>query len=152
MVLAFLLCKCLTLLVINVSSVSSDVQGYNYIADDIIAIATRSSNYDYDELDGSKRHYMQQLEDRRSWRKKALAKAADDHRDWERERRRYEYDNQRYLDDADSKSYNAMERQRDIDVIPGYRDRHRKYDDVVDKMQMPPGIKSAEVAHASSLL
>lgn len=136
--LAFLLCKCLTLLVNIVSSAPSDVRGHNYIPDDIIAIATRANGYDYDDMDASKIHYMQQLDDRRNWRKKTLSKPIDD-RDWER--RRYEYDNQRYINYPDSKSFNGIERQREMDMPPpGYR--HRNYDD----------FKSSEIAHAGSLV
>lgn len=126
-------------------SEQNDAKGHNYIADDIIAIATRS-NYDYDDTDGSKRHSL--IDDRRNWRKKALLKPPEDHREWDR--KRYEYDNPRYIDEMDSKSYNGVDRQRELDLSSGYR-QPRRYEES-DKLSMPPGIKSSELAHSSSFM
>lgn len=142
LILAFLLCKCLALIDYRGSG-NNYVKGHNYIADDIIAIATRS-NYDYDDVDGSKRHSL--IDDRRNWRKKALLKPAEDHREWER--KRYEYDSPRYVDEMDSKSYNGVDRQRELDLSSGYR-QPRRYEDP-DKLSVPPGIKSSELGHSSA--
>ncbi|KOB68557.1 Uncharacterized protein OBRU01_18272 [Operophtera brumata] len=121
----------------------NNVKENNYIADDIIAIATRS--YDYDDVDGSKRHSL--LDDRRYWRQKALLKPAEDHKEWEKKRN--EYENPRYVDEMDSKSYNnALDRLHDMDLSSGYR---RRYEDP-DKLSMTLGMKSSELTHSSSFL
>lgn len=142
MILAFLLCKCLALIDYKGSG-HNDVKEHNYIADDIIAIATRS-NYDYDDVDGSKRHSL--IDDRRNWRKKALLKPIEDHREWDR--KRYDFDNPRY-DEMDSKSYNGVDRQRELDISSSYHRQPLRYEDP-DKL-MPPGIRSSELAHSAFL-
>lgn len=144
LILAFLLCKCLAFIDYR-GSEQNDVTGHHYIPDDIIAIATRS-NYDYDDVNGAKRHSL--IDDRRNWRKKALLKPTDDNREWDK--KRYEYDNPRYGDEMDSKSYNGVDRQRELDLSSSYRQPHR-YEDP-DKLSMSPAIKSSELAHSSAFL
>ncbi|XP_026726536.1 uncharacterized protein LOC113492977 isoform X1 [Trichoplusia ni] len=120
----------------------------------IIAMATRAGGYDYDDIEGNKRHSL--IDDRRNWRKKALLKPLDDHKDWDR--RRHDYDGPRYMDqDPDLKIFGGIDRQRDLDISAPYRDRDRErqgpprhYED--DKMNMQQGMKSAEMGHSSSYI
>ncbi|XP_060804962.1 uncharacterized protein LOC106140400 [Amyelois transitella] len=104
----------------------------------VVAFATRpGSGYDYDnnDLDGNKRHAL--LDDRRTWRKKALLKTNDLSRDFD-DRKNHEYSD-RYSDD-DMKMSDS-ERQRDFDS-PSFRGQ-RRYDDP-DKIAPP---RSNEFAH-----
>lgn len=117
-------------------------------------MATRAGGYDYDDIEGNKRHSL--IDDRRNWRKKALLKPLDDHKDWDR--RRHDYDGPRYMDqDPDLKIFGGIDRQRDLDISAPYRDRDRErqgpprhYED--DKMNMQQGMKSAEMGHSSSYM
>lgn len=131
LLLALLLCKCLALIKIRIDlGARSDHDGLTYLTDDIIAllVGTRQGGYDYDESD--KRH---SLDDRRSWRKKALQ---PEDKDWN-ERRRHEYDGQIY-EEMDGKSFGER---RDPDA--SYR---RRYEDV-DKLNVALGAKSNEQGH-----
>ncbi|XP_028168674.1 uncharacterized protein LOC114358816 [Ostrinia furnacalis] len=105
----------------------------------IVAFATRSGNYDYDDrdVDSNKRHSL--IDDRRNWRKKMLIGPGDmDHKDYDT-RKRHDYDNPRYFDEPETKLFGGIERQRETDLA-GYR---KRFDDI-DKMG---AMKSGE--HAS---
>ncbi|KAL0871245.1 hypothetical protein ABMA27_005004 [Loxostege sticticalis] len=104
---------------------------------DIVALATRSGNYDYEEADGNKRHSL--IDDRRNWRKKVLLGTGDKEYDI---RKRHDYDNPRYFDEPESKLFNGIERQREADLVQGYR---KRYEDI-DKML---ALKSSEIGHSS---
>lgn len=144
LLLALLLCKCLALIDIQVNLEGhTDEKGINYITDDIIAIATRANNFDYDEMEGAKRHSL--IDDRRNWRKKVLLNPAEmDHKDFDG-RRRHDYENQKYFEDQDPKLYGGLaNREREPD--PG--NYKKRYEDV-DKV---PGAKSAELGHPAPYL
>ncbi|KAM3965866.1 LOW QUALITY PROTEIN: uncharacterized protein ACR2FA_000196 [Aphomia sociella] len=110
---------------------------------DIVALATRSSNYDYDDIDGNKRHSF--IDDRRNWRK-TLLKPEMEHKDWD-DRRRHDFDNPRYLEESDVKMFSNLDRQRDLDLSTNYRGQ-RRYDDT-DKTGI---YKSGEIGHSSTYL
>lgn len=140
LLLALLLCKCLALIDIKVNLHKKyDENGQYYITDDIVAIATRPNNYDYDDMDGAKRHSL--IDDRRNWRKKVLLNPSEmDHKDYDT-RRRHDFENPRYFDEPESKPFNGLERQREIE-LGGYR---KRYDDIA-------AVKSAELAHPSTFM
>lgn len=145
LILAFLLCKSSAIIDVQYRVNSKRNHQAHYLPDDIVAIATRANNYDYDDVEAMKRHSL--IDDRRNWRKKALLKAPEEHREWDR--KRSDYDGQRYSEDMESKNFNGIDRQRELDVSSGYR-QHR-YDDV-DKLGSPQGMKSAELAHSAPFL
>ncbi|CAH2043728.1 unnamed protein product, partial [Iphiclides podalirius] len=96
---------------------------------DVFAFASRINNYDYEDVEGNKRHTLG--DDRRNWRKKALLKTLDsDHKDWD-DRRRFEQDNMRYTED--DKGYGAIDRQREMDTPSSVFRGQRRYDEL-DKM------------------
>lgn len=119
LIVALLLCKCFALIDLKTDDQNNDGKVPNYITDNIVALATRSGSYDYEDGDGNKRHSI--IDDRRNWRKKALLKPLEDHKDYDRWR--YDYENQRYMDEQDQKTYNLPERSRDRD-----RERDRDID------------------------
>ncbi|XP_052756941.1 uncharacterized protein LOC113516203 [Galleria mellonella] len=111
---------------------------------DIVALATRSGNYDYDDIDANKRHSF--IDDRRNWRKKALQNPSEfEHKDWNDKKRRY--DNPRYVDDPESKLLSNLDRPRELDLSSSYRGQ-RHYDNL-DKATI---FKSSETVHSSAYL
>ncbi|XP_021189156.2 uncharacterized protein LOC110375395 [Helicoverpa armigera] len=113
----------------------------------IIAMGTRVNNYDYDDIDANKRHSI--IDDRRNWRKKALLKPIDDHKEWT-DRRRHDYDNRdpRYMDEPEQKMFGGIDRPRDMDISSPYRPGpgpQRHYEE--EKMNLQQSIKSAEAPH-----
>lgn len=139
LLLALLLCK--FKLTVNIDT-EQDNDRIEYIPDNIVALATRSSNnYDYEDIDGNKKL----IDERRNWRKKALLKT-EHHKDWDS--KRHEFDN-RYLDESDTKTFSGMERPKELDMSAAYRAPHH-FDDV--KSNMPFGMKSSEVPHSSNFL
>lgn len=60
-------------------------------------------------------------------------------------RKRHDYDNPRYFDEPESKLFNGIERQREADLVQGYR---KRYEDI-DKML---ALKSSEIGHSSPYL
>ncbi|KAG6443261.1 uncharacterized protein LOC115455876 [Manduca sexta] len=110
----------------------------------IVAFATRSGIYDYEDIDGNKRHSL--IDERRNWRKKTLLKS-EDHKDWSG-RTRHDYDNTRYLDE-DSKPFNGIEKQRDQDLSLYRGPRH--YEDI-EKLSAPSALKSSELGHSSAFI
>ncbi|CAH0400913.1 unnamed protein product [Chilo suppressalis] len=109
----------------------------------IVALATSSNNYEYDDMDGNKRHSL--IDDRRNWRKKALLGPSEqDHKEYDT-RKRNDYDSTRYYDEPESNAFGGIERHREADTA-NYR---KRYDD----LEKLPGIKSAESgSHTSSYL
>lgn len=111
-------------------------------------MAARVNSYDYDDIDGNKRHV---LDDRRKWRKKALLNPMENHRDWDR--RRNEYENPRYMEEPDPKIFGGIDRQRDnnnnMDVQSSYRQPQRNYEE--DKINLQQTLNQ-EVPHASSYM
>ncbi|CAG9788748.1 unnamed protein product [Diatraea saccharalis] len=100
----------------------------------IVAWATRTNNYEYDDLDGNKRHSL--IDDRRNWRKKALLSPSElDHKEYEA-RKRHDYDSTRYFEESEPKSFGVIDRHRDGE-IPSYR---KRYEDL-EKLS---GLKSSE--------
>ncbi|XP_075980582.1 uncharacterized protein LOC142979520 [Anticarsia gemmatalis] len=86
----------------------------------LVAFAARpGGGYDYDDVEGNKRHSL--IDDRRNWRKKALIKPIEEHKEYDKWRR--DYEGQRYMEDAESKGFNAIDRQRDreLDMSASYR-------------------------------
>ncbi|KAJ8715091.1 hypothetical protein PYW08_005072 [Mythimna loreyi] len=114
----------------------------------IITMAARGNSYDYDDIDGNKRHSL--IDDRRKWRKKALSSPMDEHRDWDRRRSDYDNRDPRYMDEPpEQKIFGGIDRQRDNNIMDGqspYRQPPRHYEE--DKMNMQQPMKSAEMAHA----
>ena len=109
-------------------------------------MAARVNTYDYDDIDGNKRHL---LDDRRKWRKKALLNPMEDHREWDRRRNDYENRDPRYMDEPDPKIFGGIDRQRDsnnnMDVQSPYRQPPRHYEE--DKMSLQQSLNQ-EVAQS----
>ncbi|KAI5642118.1 trypsin inhibitor like cysteine rich domain-containing protein [Phthorimaea operculella] len=132
---------------------------------DIIASATRLSNYEYDEMGADIAKGRHPLEDkRREWRRKSNLKEMD-HNDWEERIRRHDYDN-RYFDDMEKKILDKTmvqerivgrdrmmmpdrgrrpERPRERESELNYR---RRYEDVDKPHAVFAGAMSAEADHA----
>lgn len=148
LILALLLCKCLALVNCTIDGKYNVNSENANIIDNIVAMATRAGSYDYDDIDGSKRHSI--LDDRRNWRKKALLKPMEEHKEWDR--RRHDYDNQRYIDDTEPKIFGGIDRQRDLDDQSPYRQPQgpRHYDD--EKLNLQQALKSAEAAHSAAYM
>jgi hypothetical protein len=143
LLLALLLCKCSAY---SNFTVDLDQQYHinrrNYIADNVVALATRSNNYDYDDVDGSKRHSL--IDDRRNWRKKVLLGPGElDHKDYD-PRKRHDYDPPRYFDEPEPKLFGGIERHREADLA-NYR---KRYEDI-EKLA---ALKSGEIAHPSAYM
>ncbi|KAL4703535.1 hypothetical protein ACJJTC_010155 [Scirpophaga incertulas] len=105
----------------------------------IIALATKTNAFDYEDVDGSKRHAF--IDDRRNWRKKALLGAGSsdlDHKDYDR-KVRHDYDLRRYYDNPEAKLLSEIERQRETDLF-----NYRKRSEVINKPVSP---KSEELEH-----
>lgn len=120
------------------------------VTDNIIAMAARVNSYDYDDMDGNKRHSL--IDDRRKWRKKALSSSIDEQRDWDRRKSDYDSRDPRYMDEPEQKIFGGIDRQRDnnMDGPSPYRNPPRHYEE--DKMNMQQMMKSAEVSHALSYM
>ncbi|XP_059052575.1 uncharacterized protein LOC131847127 [Achroia grisella] len=111
---------------------------------DIVALATRSGNFDYDDIDGIKRHSF--FDERRNWRKKALLKHSEfEHKNWD-DKRRHDYNTARYLDEHEAKLFSNIDGLRDLDFTSNFRGQ--KHYDEPDKGTM---FKSSEI-HSSAYL